>query len=525
MGPVEMPENIHIVGHDNGVVQSSLYRLPMKKVIMIRIRFVMSMIAALALVGGACSFRPETFRQPAASLRELVQPIQRSVVTVVNYDVDGDISSIGSGFFISESGILVTNFHVLDGAYSASIKTVDGSQFPVAAVLANNRLVDLIKVRVDLAGSRATPVVLDREKHVVADRVFVVGSPMGLEQTVSEGIISAVRETPAGGTVFQLTAPISRGSSGGPVLNQDGKVVGVVTFQIARGQNLNFAVSTDALEMLTDEASQPSIAEWTIRNSKQGPALAAALCSKGSRLTIQGEYEEALTYFKRAAEASPDDPDAWYGLGSCYVGLDRRDEAIAAYKRPIERDPDNEMAHFILAMYYKTIGQFDQVVPTLLEVIRIDPANLRAQFELGRAYGALDLTGEQIETFKEILDRQPDHIPTLLDLGATLGKIGRFDEAMALFTQAGGLEPDNELIYYNIGVTYNRMNRPEAAIRAYTLAIRANPRMTAAHYNLGLTYFHQEHRKRALDQYEILKGLESYLANDLFEHIYPESAK
>lgn len=490
---------------------------------MSRIRFVMLMIAATALVGGACSLGPDPLRKPSTSLKELVRPVQKSVVTVVNYDVDGNISSIGSGFFISESGILVTNFHVLEGAYSASIRTVDGSQYPVSAILAKNRLVDLIKVRVDIAGSRAAPVVLARKQPAVADSVFVVGSPMGLDQTVSEGIISAVREMPAGGNVFQLTAPISRGSSGGPVLNQDGEVVGVVTFQVARGQNLNFAISVDALEMLTDEASQPSVAEWTIRTSRQGPALAAALCSKGSRLTIQGEYEEALTYFKRAAEASPDDPDAWYGLGSCYVGLDQPDEAIAAYKRPIEQDPDNDLAHFILAMYYKAIGQFDLVIPALQEVIRIDPANLRAQFELGRAYGAVERTGQQIDTFRKILNQHPDHIPTLLDLGATLGNIGRFDEAMVLFTKAGGLEPDNELIHYNMGVTYNRMDRTEEAIRAYTLAIRANPRMAAAHYNLGTIYFNQGRRKLALDQYEILKGLGSDSATDLFERIYPES--
>ena len=483
----------------------------------------MLMIVAAALVNAACSTGPEFLRQPSGSLKELVGPVQQSVVTVINYDLDGDVSSIGSGFFISESGVLVTNYHVLDGAYSASIKTVDGNQYPVAAVLAKNRLIDLIKVRVDIAGNRVTPIAIAREQPVVADRVFVVGSPMGFDRTVSEGIISAVRENPAGGKVFQLTAPISRGSSGGPVLNLNGKAVGVVTFQVARGQNLNFAVSINALDVLSDETSQPSIAEWTIRNSKQGPALAAALCNKGSRLSIQGEYEEALTYFRKAAETSPDDPDAWYGLGSCYVGLNQPDAAIAAYNRPIERNPDNQMAHFVLAMYYKSIGQFEQVIPSLQEVIRIDPANLRAQFELGRAYGALERTGEQIDTFEEILDRQPNHIPTLLDLGATLGKIGRFDEAMALLTQAEGLEPGNELIYYNIGVTYNRMERPEAAIRAYTLAIRANPRMAAAHFNLGMTYLGQGRRKLALDQYEILRGLGSDTANKLFEKIYPES--
>ena len=171
--------------------------------------------AAAALVAGACSSGVE----PPGSLKDLVGPIQKSVVTVINYDVDGDVSSIGSGFFISKSGVLVTNYHVLDGAYSASIKTVDGSQYPVATVLARNQLVDLIKIRVDIPGSRVTPVVLSRQEPAVADSVFVVGSPMGLEQTVSEGIISAVREMPAGGKVFQLTAPISRGSSGGPVLN------------------------------------------------------------------------------------------------------------------------------------------------------------------------------------------------------------------------------------------------------------------------------------------------------------------
>jgi hypothetical protein len=344
------------------------------------------------------------------------------VVTVVNYDVNGEVSSIGSGFFISKSGELLTNFHVMDGAYNAEIKTHDGSQYPIETVLARSQLIDLIKVRVDIPDNQVTPVVLSREATAVADSIFVVGSPMGLEQTVSEGIISAVREMPTGAKILQLTAPISRGSSGGPVLNRDGEVIGVVTFQAARGQNLNFAISIDALDMLSEEGSQLSIAEWTIRNSEQGPALAAALCSQGSRLSIQGEYEEALTYFQKAAETNPEDPDTWYGLGSCYVGLDQPEDAIAAYNRPILQDPDNALAHFVLAMYYKTIGQYEQVVPSLLEVVRIDPTNLRAKFELGRAYGVLERTDEQIDTFSEILGNNPDHIPTLLDLGRHAGK-------------------------------------------------------------------------------------------------------
>jgi tetratricopeptide (TPR) repeat protein len=74
-----------------------------------------------------------------------------------------------------------------------------------------------------------------------------------------------------------------------------------------------------------------------------------------------------------------------------------------------------------------------------------------------------------------------------------------------------------------MGVTYNRMQNPQAAIRAYIRAIRVNPRMEPAHFNLGITYLSQGNRKLALDQYEILRGLESEAATPLFERIYPES--
>ena len=487
--------------------------------------FLIGIILSAVMLVCACTRSGNRTIHIPADLKELVGSVQHAVVTVINYDLDGDISSIGSGFFISSSGVLLTNLHVLEGAYSAEIQTHDGSRYPVATVLAKSQVVDLVKVRVEIPAGRSTPVRLATQAPAIADRIFVVGSPMGLAQTVSEGIISAVRTIPGGGNVLQLTAPISQGSSGGPVLNHSGEVVGVVTFQASKGQNLNFAISIEALEMLSTQAPEVSLTEWTITNSRQGPALAAALCSKGSKLTIQGEYEEALTYFQKAAETNPEDPDVWYGLGSCYVGLDQPEDAIAAYKRPIERDPDNAVAHFVLAMYYKAIGEINAEITSLREVIRIEPANIRAQFELGRAYGAMERTAEQIGTFRGILSNQPDHVPTLLSLGVVMGSTGHPDEAMALFTRASGLEPQNEHIHYNIAVTYGRMGRPEASVRAYTQAIRINPRMVEAHYNLALTYLALGNRKLALDQYAILKPLDGSAANSLFDRIYPENAK
>jgi serine protease Do len=147
---------------------------------MYRNRLFKLMVVGSMLAVGACSSAPEPSQLAPWSLKELVEPIQKSVVTVVNYDVNGEVSSIGSGFFISESGELLTNFHVMDGAYNAEIKTHDGSQYPIETVLARSQLIDLIKVRVDIPDNQVTPVVLSREATAVADSIFVVGSPHGI---------------------------------------------------------------------------------------------------------------------------------------------------------------------------------------------------------------------------------------------------------------------------------------------------------------------------------------------------------
>jgi tetratricopeptide (TPR) repeat protein len=465
--------------------------------------------------------------QPPAqpwSLKQLVEPLRPSVVTVVTYDLDGEVAGLGSGFFISSSGILTTNYHVLDGAYRADVKTLDGREYPIVAVLAKNQQVDLIKVRVDIPRHQVAPLPLAEQEPVLADRVVVIGSPLGLDQTVSEGIVSAVRETPAFGKVFQLTAPISQGSSGSPVLNHQGEVVGVVSFQVTEGQNLNFAISVNSLRHLPMDVVPTSLAEWTLRNSGERPAMAAELCRKGARLTIEGQYEEALTYFRDATETNPDDPNVWYGLGSCYAGLDQQGEAVEAFKKPIDADPDNIEAHFILAMYYNSLENYEMAIASLQEVLRIDPSSLQGRFELGQAYGRLERQEEKITTLETLLSYQPDFVPALFSLGLTLNELGRHEEAVKRLQRASILEPQNAAIYFSLSRSYHQLNRPEEEIQALLSAIRSNPRLVPAHLGLGLAFISQGQTALALQQYEILRSLNPAAAEILFQKIYPEKS-
>lgn len=134
--------------------------------------------------------------------------------------------------------------------------------YPIKLVVAKNQDADLIKAWVDMSGRTVDFISLTKESPEVAERVIVVGSPLGLEQTVSEGIISAVRDIPVLGKIFQISAPISEGSSGSPVVNMKGEVIGVASFTTTEGQNLNFAISGEQALALEPEKRNITLTEW-----------------------------------------------------------------------------------------------------------------------------------------------------------------------------------------------------------------------------------------------------------------------
>jgi len=181
------------------------------------------------------------------SLPSLIKRIEPSVVSVFTYDKKGNISRRGSGFFISQNGDIITNYHIFKWAKSAEVKTPDGKIYSVPRIVAVDVQSDIIRISIDIASPYVYPLPLCTTLPEVGERIIVYGSPFGLEKTVSDGIVSAVREVPGYGEVIQITAPVSPGSSGSPVLNMNGEVIGIATFQIVEGQNLNFAIPSEKI--------------------------------------------------------------------------------------------------------------------------------------------------------------------------------------------------------------------------------------------------------------------------------------
>jgi len=213
----------------------------------------MKYMAAVLLLVAAMSAQnvPSTNKGRHLDIPAISREANGAIVSIVMSNTDGHPIAQGSGFLISKDGHVVTNYHVIKSGSSALVKLPNGTFFTVDGVLASdkNRDVAIIKAH----GSNFRTLTLgDSARLQVGEEVVAIGNPLSLESTVSNGIVSAIRTVEnEGGKFVQITAPISPGSSGGPLFNMAGEVVGITTSHLVGGENLNFAIPIDDVKHLT----------------------------------------------------------------------------------------------------------------------------------------------------------------------------------------------------------------------------------------------------------------------------------
>lgn len=230
---------------------------------------------------------PAIHAQSTADVARVATP---ATVTIVTLDAFDDTLGLGSGFVVRSDGVIITNYHVMRGAFGASIRFPSGAEFTRVEALAADPERDLAILKVAGLGMRSLDI--STSAPVVGDKLVVIGAPRGLDFTVSEGIVSAVRRS-GGQEWIQMSAPISPGSSGGPVLNAAGKVVGVTTAYREDGQALNFAVPIRYAKTLMAEADDPASLAATFSGST------ASESNTGS-ITLTGEVTNLGSITQRA---------------------------------------------------------------------------------------------------------------------------------------------------------------------------------------------------------------------------------
>ena len=191
-----------------------------------------------------------------AQIVEKIGPAVALVLTESSYSGE---SSQGSGVLIDDLRTIVTNVHVVEGSKEVKILFPDGQEFFVNGYVSADENRDLVMIRLpkNVKGISPVPINIDNSIKIGQD-VVAIGNPQGLVNSVSEGIISGIREFEPGTRVLQTTAALSPGSSGGGLFNRSGQLLGVTTFLHRNGQNLNFAFPVEyALPLLQEEHIRP----------------------------------------------------------------------------------------------------------------------------------------------------------------------------------------------------------------------------------------------------------------------------
>jgi hypothetical protein len=250
-----------------------------------------------------------------------------STVTILTDDGQG------SGFFVAPN-IIATNYHVMEGSTNAScILNNSDIEYKIDGYIGVDESVDLILLKVSTLNKPAIKFSVTTAS--IGQKVYVIGSPRGLPATISDGIISGMRDFD-GIKLLQMTAPISPGSSGGPVLNSNGELIGISVLQRTDGQNLNFAIPKSYLQILLDFKKDTPIALSSLISSekpkKDSPnSYSASIIGKPIRI---GSIEVAQNDFPKfmilddAVKACTDLGNGWrlptkYELNLMYLNKDK----------------------------------------------------------------------------------------------------------------------------------------------------------------------------------------------------------
>jgi len=337
----------------------------------------------VTVADGAASARPVT-GQVDLTTAQIAKTVSPTVVVIQGKADSGDVQ--GSGFILSKDGQIATNLHVIRDLSVANVQLSDGELFDSVSVLATDEKRDLAIIKI--AGLNLPAVELgNSDTLTVGEPVIVVGSPVGLQGTVTAGILSSVRQLSEGVKVIQTDAAVNPGNSGGPLVNGRGQAIGVVSFKLHATEGLNFAYPINYIRDLLGNLQPPMTLEHM--RAALGPATAADRQHAGPSLKDTLDWLKEKIALGSAhcvrsddlAAVSMSEQSTAFSLDSCTGVLGRvmRFAPIA-----LSRGQSEFAFRFTLSLSMLTGGKVAQVDTYC-------PASAGARFVSGdrRAYGVI----------------------------------------------------------------------------------------------------------------------------------------
>lgn len=237
------------------------------------------------------------------SVQEIYERVSPSVVVVYNLNESGQVRGHGTGFFIDPWGMVATNYHVVEGAASLQIRTKSGATMDIRGIAASDAENDVVILSAILPVDSIQTLRMTASLPKVGDKIVVIGTPYHpqLAQTITDGLVSAIRPVTGGKRLIQISAPISPGSSGSPVVNLKGDVVGIATRVHRQASHIGIAVPGEILSGLTPSSPFP-VAKLPVLYAGQSLSVDAAPQPGDAHRRLEQERQRALEQQARIQE-------------------------------------------------------------------------------------------------------------------------------------------------------------------------------------------------------------------------------
>ena len=459
-------------------------------------------LTAVLLLFGTITTAPS---QTTLSAEDIAEKALAATVYLEMKDKNGKTLGIGSGFFI-KSNLIATNYHVIEGAAKGTAKLVGkDTTYNIEGFTATDQRNDLAILKVTAYGVK--PLSLsDSDVVRIGETVYVAGNPKGLEGTFSNGIISS-RQDKNTKEWIQMTAPISLGSSGGPVLNHKGKVIGVSlswyrnSDDPLNAQPLNILIPSNYVQTLLIHYSTAkplgqdniyispdtyfrwgytklglenyngAIADLT-ETIRLAPKNVYAYFNRGIAKSYLGQYTDAIADWSKAIRFDPNFVSAYVNRGFLKGELGQYIAAIADFNTVIRLKPNLAAAYFYRGLMKDNLQQYTAAIEDFNTVILLDPDNPEAYNNRGAAKSELGQYVAAIADWDTTIRLKSDHAEAYFNRGLAKGKLGQHAPAIADFDDVIRLTPNNIYAYFNRGFAQSMLGRTREAKQDLQIALK-----------------------------------------------------
>ena len=430
--------------------------------------------------------------------KDVLAKSEDATFIIYTFDEFGAPAGSGSGFFIDSKGIGITNYHVLDGAVKALIRLKNGEELTIDEIIASDKKWDIVKFSVLNKEEKKFKFLKFSSSNIEqGDKVYNLGAPIGLEQTFADGLVSSIRDD-SHGKIIQVTIPISSGSSGSPILNENGEVVAVATFKSSRGENLNFGVAIDR-EKVESMTSNPFLKENRSFNRKENFIILNTPSDNDENLilnAIEFKDDATIAYLSYTnLDMSMNGSNIWCNIGdkeNCFYIKDKRNNnKIYIVSSTLGENSENgtnvplaSVCKFKL-FFPKTGKNIDVIdlkegdngswafsnikLGDYRNTLKVDMENYQKEY----AYSTMHEGEFAIATsiFEDILENDPENIQALNALGIIAYVEDNNKDAKHYFTEVINYHPNSSLVYLNRSIVYKYQGDITEAINDISKAI------------------------------------------------------